>query len=216
MSEWVLKFLSKVKNLCKDMKKQIVGLASDINLKLQEMTRDTLYCQKYSLTCLDSHMSISDIPFLIHRVQYDVSPPFAAITALTLLFTRFRSVFMGIFDHSSRSTFVRSHTDFQLKIHLTGFFPTEKQTGLSLNDILMFATGLNTLPPTGIHPRPRLVFQETSRFPVSSTCANTIQIPMSPDYKQFWNSKLAWIWNTKRKSRTRKQKISHHRSLKKK
>ena len=28
----------------------------------------TLYCQKYSLTCLDSHMDLSDIPFLIHRV----------------------------------------------------------------------------------------------------------------------------------------------------
>ena len=28
----------------------------------------TLYCQKYSLTCLDSHMNLSDIPFLIHRV----------------------------------------------------------------------------------------------------------------------------------------------------
>ncbi|XP_058230352.1 uncharacterized protein LOC131343021 isoform X2 [Hemibagrus wyckioides] len=51
----------------------------------------------------------------LFRVQYDVSPPFAAITASTLLgrlSTRFRSVFMGIFDHSSRSTFVRSHTDF--------------------------------------------------------------------------------------------------------
>ncbi|XP_058258308.1 uncharacterized protein LOC131361290 isoform X2 [Hemibagrus wyckioides] len=50
----------------------------------------------------------------IRLVQYDVGPPFAAITASTLLgrlSTRFRSVFMGIFDHSSRSAFVRSHTD---------------------------------------------------------------------------------------------------------
>ncbi|XP_049895693.1 G2/M phase-specific E3 ubiquitin-protein ligase [Epinephelus moara] len=43
----------------------------------------------------------------------------------------------------------------------------EKQTGLSLQDILMFATGLNTLPPAGIQPRPKLIFQKTSRFPVS-------------------------------------------------
>ena len=27
-----------------------------------------LHCQKYSLTCLDSHMNLSVIPFLIHRV----------------------------------------------------------------------------------------------------------------------------------------------------
>uniref|UniRef100_A0A3P8S0T8 Uncharacterized protein n=1 Tax=Amphiprion percula TaxID=161767 RepID=A0A3P8S0T8_AMPPE len=59
-------------------------------------------------------MNVSDIPFLIHGVQYDVGPPFAARTASTLLgrlSTRFRSVFMGIIDHSSRSSFVRSHTD---------------------------------------------------------------------------------------------------------
>uniref|UniRef100_A0A3P8T6V7 mRNA m(6)A methyltransferase n=1 Tax=Amphiprion percula TaxID=161767 RepID=A0A3P8T6V7_AMPPE len=59
-------------------------------------------------------MNVSDIPFLIHRVQYDIGPHFAAVTASTLLgrlSTRFRSVFMGIFDHSSRSAFVRSHTD---------------------------------------------------------------------------------------------------------
>ena len=56
--------------------------------------RYTLYCQKYSLTCFDSHANLIDIPFLIHRVKY-VSPPFAAITASTLLgrlFTGFRSV----------------------------------------------------------------------------------------------------------------------------
>ena len=73
----------------------------------------TLYCQKYLLICLYTHMNLSDIPFLIHRV-YDIGPPFAAITASTLLgklSTKFRSVFMGIFDHSSSSAFVRSDTD---------------------------------------------------------------------------------------------------------
>lgn len=34
-----------------------------------------LYCQKYSLTWLDSHMNLSDIPFLIHRVPYDQRCP---------------------------------------------------------------------------------------------------------------------------------------------
>uniref|UniRef100_A0A3Q1EK95 HECT domain-containing protein n=1 Tax=Acanthochromis polyacanthus TaxID=80966 RepID=A0A3Q1EK95_9TELE len=44
--------------------------------------------------------------------------------------------------------------------------------GLSLQDISMFATGLNTLPPAGIQPQP-------------NTCANTIKIPMSKTYEQF-------------------------------
>ena len=51
---------------------------------------------KYSLTCLDSIMTLSDIPFLIHRVYCDVSPAFAASTLLGRLSTRFRCVLMGI------------------------------------------------------------------------------------------------------------------------
>ena len=42
---------------------------------------DTIYSQKHSLTCLDSHMSFSDII----PNQYDLGPPFAARTASTLL-----------------------------------------------------------------------------------------------------------------------------------
>uniref|UniRef100_A0A3B5QY90 HECT domain-containing protein n=1 Tax=Xiphophorus maculatus TaxID=8083 RepID=A0A3B5QY90_XIPMA len=62
---------------------------------------------------------------------------------------------------------------------------SKQKTGLSLQDILMFATGLNTLPPSSILPPPKLIFQATSRFPVSSTCSNTIKIPMSKTYHQF-------------------------------
>ncbi|MED6255114.1 hypothetical protein ATANTOWER_004861 [Ataeniobius toweri] len=48
-----------------------------------------------------------------HNGRYR-SYPFAAITASTLLrrlSTSFRSVSLGIFYHSFRSTFLRSHTD---------------------------------------------------------------------------------------------------------
>lgn len=47
--------------------------------------------KRYSPRCLDSHMNLGDIPFLIHCIQYDVNP----LTALTLS-TRFRCVFIGI------------------------------------------------------------------------------------------------------------------------
>ena len=45
-----------------------------------------------------------------------------ALTASTVvgkLSTRFRSVFMGVFDHSSRSAFVRSDTDVGQKAWLS-------------------------------------------------------------------------------------------------
>lgn len=60
------------------------------------------HCQTHSLVCLYKHMSLCDIPFLIHRDSYEVGPTFAAITASCLLgwiFTTFRSVFKEIFDY---------------------------------------------------------------------------------------------------------------------
>ncbi|MED6295149.1 hypothetical protein CHARACLAT_028582 [Characodon lateralis] len=83
-------------------------------MSVDRQTQKTLYCQKYLLTCLDSHMNLSDIQFLSHRIQNPISPSFAAITASALqerLSTRFRSLFNGLFNHSSRSTFVRTDVD---------------------------------------------------------------------------------------------------------
>ncbi|MEQ2252936.1 hypothetical protein ILYODFUR_026911 [Ilyodon furcidens] len=70
---------------------------------LDNVTSRKLILQDYPATLTDSHMKLSDIPFLIHRVQYDVGSPFGDITASTLLgrlSTRLRSIFMGIFKHS--------------------------------------------------------------------------------------------------------------------
>lgn len=57
--------------------------------------------------CLHTH-EVDWCTILIHRVYYGIGPPFAATTASTVLgrlSTRFRCVFVWIFDHSSRSTF---------------------------------------------------------------------------------------------------------------
>lgn len=52
-----------------------------------------------------------ETPFSIHRIEYDVGPATTASTRLGRLSTMFRRVFMGICDHSSRSTLVMSDTD---------------------------------------------------------------------------------------------------------
>ena len=67
-------------------------------------------------------MNFNGMPVLVNRVQYWVGPPFAAMTASTLLgrlSTRFRSVSMGMFGRSSRSAFVKSGTDVGEKAWLT-------------------------------------------------------------------------------------------------
>ncbi|XP_055007291.1 G2/M phase-specific E3 ubiquitin-protein ligase-like [Boleophthalmus pectinirostris] len=52
-------------------------------------------------------------------------------------------------------------------------------------DYLLDTEGLCSLPPSGIKPRPKLVFQRVSRFPCSRTCANTMEIPLSTTYEEF-------------------------------
>lgn len=61
----------------------------------------------------------------------------------------------------------------------------EKETGPSLEDVLMFGTGLKEVPPAAIQPQPQLVFQKTSQFPMANVCANTIKIPIVASYEEF-------------------------------
>nr|XP_055034496.1 G2/M phase-specific E3 ubiquitin-protein ligase-like [Misgurnus anguillicaudatus] len=61
----------------------------------------------------------------------------------------------------------------------------EKLTAVSLEDLLMFATGLAALPPAGITPPPRIEFLSNSPFPVANTCANTLKLPLLDSYSVF-------------------------------
>ncbi|XP_051990890.1 G2/M phase-specific E3 ubiquitin-protein ligase [Xyrauchen texanus] len=72
----------------------------------------------------------------------------------------------------------------------------EQETGISLQDILMFATGLDSLPPSTFEPQPQLTFERTSKFPIASTCANTIKLPMSKSYEEFKNAMDFGIQNS--------------------
>lgn len=58
-------------------------------------------------------------------------------------------------------------------------------TAVSLEELLMFATGLTAIPPAGITPPPRIEFSSDSRFPVSNTCANTLKLPLLESYSVF-------------------------------
>ncbi|KAF6725692.1 G2/M phase-specific E3 ubiquitin-protein ligase [Oryzias melastigma] len=53
----------------------------------------------------------------------------------------------------------------------------EKLTAVSLEELLMFATGLASLPPAGMRPTPQIQFTSESPFPVANTCANVMKLP---------------------------------------
>ncbi|RXN12008.1 G2 M phase-specific E3 ubiquitin- ligase-like protein [Labeo rohita] len=61
----------------------------------------------------------------------------------------------------------------------------EKEATPSLEDVLMFGTGLKEVPPAAIQPQPQLVFQKSARFPMANVCTNTIKIPILPSYEDF-------------------------------
>ena len=58
---------------------------------------------------------------------------------------------------------------------------SEETFVISLGDILAFVTGASSVPPIGFSSRPTIIFQETSPFPISNTCANILKLPLSVD-----------------------------------
>ncbi|KAJ8353434.1 hypothetical protein SKAU_G00210010 [Synaphobranchus kaupii] len=65
-------------------------------------------------------------------------------------------------------------------------FEEEQPTAaVSLEDVLMFATGLSSLPPAGIAPLPCIEFLTNSPYPMANTCANTLKLPLLHSYSLF-------------------------------
>jgi hypothetical protein len=65
----------------------------------------------------------------------------------------------------------------------------EVEEKTSLEDLLKFLTGSRSIPPLGFDPKPRLQFNlaedATKDFPVVSTCALTLDLPLVSDYSVF-------------------------------
>jgi len=61
-----------------------------------------------------------------------------------------------------------------------------------LSDLLIFVTGLETVPPLGFDPQPSLTFAHiddvtniSQSFPFANTCSNSLRIPVLPTYAEF-------------------------------
>ncbi|CAM4571035.1 unnamed protein product [Leuciscus chuanchicus] len=52
------------------------------------------------------------------------------------------------------------------------------QAAVSVEDVLMFATGLSSLPPSGLEPLPQIEFLNDSAFPMANTCSNSLRLPL--------------------------------------
>uniref|UniRef100_A0AAX7W3L7 HECT domain-containing protein n=1 Tax=Astatotilapia calliptera TaxID=8154 RepID=A0AAX7W3L7_ASTCA len=61
----------------------------------------------------------------------------------------------------------------------------EFENDVSLEDILVFCTGCDSIPALGFSPKPSLEFVTNCRFPVANTCENILRIPVHAVYTTF-------------------------------
>ncbi|XP_049437671.1 G2/M phase-specific E3 ubiquitin-protein ligase-like isoform X2 [Epinephelus fuscoguttatus] len=63
----------------------------------------------------------------------------------------------------------------------------EDDSSVTLEEVLMFASGVPCVPPAGMSPLPRLQFlcSTTSTFPMANTCANILKLPLLDTYSAF-------------------------------
>lgn len=76
----------------------------------------------------------------------------------------------------------------------------EGNTESSLECILAFATGSNTVPPVGFCPEPSLEFLHpqdvAAKFPIANTCVNCLRLPLLDNYENFKTNMDFVICNT--------------------
>ena len=66
---------------------------------------------------------------------------------------------------------------------------TLDEKALTLEDILVFVTGADHVPPMGFGKKLTLSFDAENRFPVASTCSMTLYLPTQyADYDHFKSS----------------------------
>ncbi|XP_073495150.1 G2/M phase-specific E3 ubiquitin-protein ligase isoform X2 [Phyllobates terribilis] len=58
-------------------------------------------------------------------------------------------------------------------------------TAVSLEDILSFATGIDSIPPAGFDPLPTLLFHYDNIFPTANKSTHSMQLPGSHSYEEF-------------------------------
>ncbi len=71
-----------------------------------------------------------------------------------------------------------------------------QQPELTLEDILIFFSGSEEVPPLGFVPSPTISFNNTSIYPKASTCAFTLILPTKYDnYMEFKDKTIFGIKN---------------------
>ena len=64
---------------------------------------------------------------------------------------------------------------------------------LSIQDVFVFFTSSDVIPPLGFTPRPSLYFHEFIEYPFASTCALSLTLPKEKMVNGFKNHGGIWL-----------------------
>lgn len=71
----------------------------------------------------------------------------------------------------------------------------EEPCTISLEDVLMFATGADKIPPLGFPVKPSLdfIYDKARKYPEANTCALILRLPIHQTYEEFSDHMISGI-----------------------
>ncbi|XP_009004132.1 G2/M phase-specific E3 ubiquitin-protein ligase isoform X3 [Callithrix jacchus] len=178
-------------------------------------------CLRLITTLSDKYMLVKDI--LVYHVIQRVQEPFKSfkqgLKTLGVLekIQAYPEAFYSILCHKPESLSAKILGDL-FTVHTLpdvkalGFWNSYLQavedgkSTTKMEDILIFATGCNSIPPAGFKPTPSIECLHMD-FPVGNKCNNCLAIPITNTYKEFQENMDFAIRNT---LRLEKEKNSHY------
>nr|KAF6500138.1 G2/M-phase specific E3 ubiquitin protein ligase [Molossus molossus] len=169
-------------------------------------------CLRLITSLSDKYILAKDI--LTHHVIKRVQAPFESfkqgLKTLGVLekIQTYPEAFYSIFCHKPENLSAKILSDL-FTVHTLsdaqslGFWNSYLQavedgkSATTLEDILIFATGCNSIPPAGFKPTPSIECLQTD-FPVGNKCNNCLALPITNTYKEFQDKMDFAIRNTLR------------------
>uniref|UniRef100_A0A452S9Z7 G2/M-phase specific E3 ubiquitin protein ligase n=1 Tax=Ursus americanus TaxID=9643 RepID=A0A452S9Z7_URSAM len=178
-------------------------------------------CLRLITSLSDKYMLAKDI--LVYHVIKRVQAPFESfkqgLKTLGVLekIQTYPEVFYSIFCHKPENLSAKILSDlFTVRalsdVQALGFWNSYLQavedgkSAITMEDILIFATGCSSIPPAGFKPTPSIECLHMD-FPVGNKCNNCLALPITNTYQEFQENMDFAIRNT---LRLEKEESSHY------
>nr|XP_045378623.1 G2/M phase-specific E3 ubiquitin-protein ligase isoform X4 [Camelus bactrianus] len=195
---------------------------ADLNSLVNECYNylELIGCLRLITSISDKYMLAKDI--LVYHVIKRVQAPFESfkqgLKTLGVLekIQTYPEAFCSIFCHKPENLSAKILSDlFTVRtlsdVQALGFWNSYLQavedgkSTVTMEDILIFATGCNSIPPAGFKPTPSIECLHMD-FPVGNNCNNSLALPITSTYKEFQENMDFAIKNT---LRLEKEENSH-------